>query len=112
MPEYADSVLQAAIHNKSRVVEAHLSTVTSDEAQRMRMIKEVDEFYRNAFFYASAYGNLDSLELLAAADIDVHITDKFHRTSLHYAALNDNSKVIETVFMANKSSGKNVWFFG
>ena len=112
MPEYAESVLQAALHNKSQVLEAHLSTATTDEGQRKRLIKEIDGHYRNSLFYAAAYGNLDALELLAAADCDLHITDKYHRTALHYAALNDNSKVIEAVFLAHKASGKNVWVFG
>ena len=76
------------------------------------MIREPDEHYRNAFFYAAAYANLEALELLAAADIDVHLTDKYHRSALHYAALNDQPKALEAVFLAHKSTGKNVWFYG
>jgi ankyrin repeat protein len=76
------------------------------------LIREVDEHYRNGFFYAAAYGNLEALELLTAADSDSHITDKFHRTAMHYAAMNDKSKVIEAVFLAFKTAGKNIWVYG
>ena len=54
MPSYADSLLESALHNKTRVLEAHLSTVTSDESQRRRLIRELDEHSRNAFFYVAA----------------------------------------------------------
>jgi hypothetical protein len=111
-PPYAESVLESALHNKTRVLEAHLSTVTSDEAQRKRMIRELDEHSRNAYMYAAAYGNLEALELLAAADIDVHVTDKYHRSAMHYAAMNDSSKVVEAVFLAHKASGKKIWLYG
>lgn len=36
----------------------------------------------------------------------------FFRTALHYAAMNDSSKVIEAVFMAFKAAGKPVSIHG
>jgi len=30
-PSYAKSILEAAIHNKTRVIEAHLTTLSEDE---------------------------------------------------------------------------------
>jgi ankyrin repeat protein len=39
--------------------------------------------------YAAANSDLESLELLSAADAPFNVTDIYHRTALHYAALND-----------------------
>jgi ankyrin repeat protein len=66
-------------------------------------VNEVDEYGRSAIFYAAYYGNLESIELLSATDANLNLTDKFQRTPLHYAAMNDNSKIIEAVFMAFKA---------
>jgi ankyrin repeat protein len=63
----------------------------------------MDEYGRTALFYTAYYGNLEAIELLAAADASFNITDSRHRTALHYACLNDNSKLIELIFMAFKT---------
>lgn len=110
-PVYASSILQSAIHDKSRVLEALLSTI-SDNDQRYFQLSDTNEFGRNAVAYAAIHGNLESLELLAAADASFNRTDMFFRTALHYAAMNDSSKVIEAVFMAFKAAGKPVSIYG
>ena len=64
---YANSILQSAIHNKTRVLEAHLSTMNDD--QKKYQINERDSDYsRTAVSYAAFYANVESLELLAASD--------------------------------------------
>lgn len=73
---------------------------------------ESDDNNRNSVHFAAAHANLEALELLAAADAHVHITDKFHRTAMHYAAMNDVSKIIETVFVAFKTQGKPLSVYG
>lgn len=97
-PPYADSILQSAIFNKSRVLEAHLS-ITNDD-YRKRLVDEVDQYGRSALFYSCFYGNLESVELLAAADCSINLTDCRHRTALHYAAMTDNPKIVESVFVS------------
>ena len=84
-----------------RILEAHLSTMPED--QRKCQVDELDDCGRSAVFYAAYYGNIESLELLSAADASFNLTDKFHRTPLHYAALNDSAKLIEAIFLAFKS---------
>lgn len=73
-PAYANSLLQAAIHDKGRVLEALLSTV-QDVDQRRFLLHERDEHNRNAVFYAAANGNVEALELLSAADASFNLTD-------------------------------------
>eukprot|EP00347_Sterkiella_histriomuscorum_P016183 403354171 len=91
-PLYSNSILQSAIFNKSRIIEAHLSTMADD--QKKVQINQLDEDHsRSAIFYSAFYGSVESIELLAA-------------TPLHYAAINDNSKVIECIFMAFKQQGE------
>ena len=84
------------------MLEALLSS-TEDTARRNSLLTEIDNLNRNAPFYAAAYASLDSIELLSAADASFTLTDKYHRTVMHYAALNDISKLIEAVFLAFKS---------
>ena len=75
-----------------------------NDDQKKYQINEVDEEHaRSAIFYSSYYGNVEAIELLAASDAHINLTDKYHRTCLHYGAMNDNSKVIEAIFMAFKS---------
>ena len=107
-PPYARSVVQAAIHNKSRVLEALLTTIPEGH-ERTYLINEVDEEnHRNAVMYCAMLGDSDSLELLAAADASFNISDVHCRTAMHYAAMNDSSKLIEAVFLPFKSAGKAV----
>ena len=74
----------------------------NDDLKRFQ-INEVDEEHaRSAVFYAAFYGSVEAIELLAASDANLNMTDKYHRTPLHYAAMNDNKKIIEAVFMAYK----------
>ena len=110
-PAYADSILQSAISNKPRVLEALLSS-TEDTARRTSLLTEIDNLNRNAPFYAAAHASLDSIELLSAADASFTLTDKYHRTVMHYAALNDISKLIEAVFLAFKSQSKPLQIYG
>ena len=101
-PLYARSILQSAIHNKTRVLEAHLSTMS--DSLKARMIDEQDEdFSRSAAFYSAYYGNVDALELLSASDAKFNMTDRFSRTCLHYGAMTNNSKAVEAIFMAFKA---------
>ena len=53
--------------------------------------------------YACYYGNVDSVELLVAAGAYINNTDSRFRTCLHYAAMNDNAKLIEAVFISFKN---------
>ena len=111
VPEYAESLLISAIFNKTRVLEAHLSSLSNLELRKLALF-ETDESNRNAVHYACAHANLESLELLAAADAYFYIADKFHRTAMHYAAINDVSKIIETVFLAFRTLGKPLSVYG
>ena len=101
----------SAVYNKTRVLEAHLSSLNSVELRKMALL-ESDDNNRNSVIFAAAHANLEALELLAAADAHVHVTDKFHRTAMHYAAMNDVSKIIETVFVAFKTQGKPLSVYG
>lgn len=81
--------------------------------QKMYQINETDEEHmRSALFYSAFYGSVEAIELLAASDASINLTDKYHRTPLHYGAMNDTSKVIEAVFMAFKSQGKSIKIYG
>lgn len=51
-------------------------------------------------FYSSYYNALDSVELLIASEASLYLTDTRHRTALHYAVMNDNSKLIEAIVIA------------
>jgi ankyrin repeat protein len=101
----------SAIFNKTRVLEAHLSSLSNLELRKLALF-ETDESNRNAVHYACAHANLESLELLAAADAYFYTADKFHRTAMHYAAINDVSKIIETVFLAFRTLGKPLSVYG
>ena len=54
--------------------------------------------------FSSYYGNLDAVEYLAASDAVAQMTDKRGRTALHYAAINDNATLIETIFLHAKAN--------
>jgi ankyrin repeat protein len=73
-----------------------------DDAKK-RGVNEVDKFGRSAVFYAAYYGNVEALELLTVSDALLSLVDTRHRTPLHYAAMTDNSKVIEAIFIGFKS---------
>ncbi len=66
------------------------------------MLSETDSLGRNAPFYAAAFADLESIEFLSAADGPFNLTDKFHRTVMHYAAMHDIPKLIESVFLEFK----------
>ncbi|CDW79967.1 ankyrin repeat [Stylonychia lemnae] len=110
-PPYANSILQSAINNKSRIIEAHLSTM-NDDIKKYQINQLDEEHARSAVFYAAFYGSVEAIELLAASDANLNLTDKYHRTPLHYAAMNDNKKIIEAVFMGFKQQGKPIKIHG
>lgn len=64
---------------------------------------EADEG-RTALMFASFYANLDAVEFLAASDASAQIIDKKGRSCLHYAAINDNAQLIETIFLHAKAN--------
>lgn len=53
--------------------------------------------------FAAYYNNVESMELLAASDANFAIYDKFGRNCMHYACMQDNSKVINIIFMECKT---------
>jgi len=66
-PVYARSILQSARHNKTKVLEAHLSIVAG--TNRVELVNQAEKSTgRNALMFACYYGNLTSVELLAASD--------------------------------------------
>jgi ankyrin repeat protein len=101
----------SAIYNKTRVLEAHLSSLRTAELRKLALY-ESDDNNRNSVHFAAAHANLEALELLVAADAHIHLTDKYHRTAMHYAAINDVSKIIETVLIAFKKLGKPLSVYG
>ena len=101
----------SAVYNKTRVLEAHLSSYNSTELRKLALM-EFDGCKRNACHFAAAHANVESLELLTAADAHIHFTDKYHRTAMHYAAMNNDSKVIETVFLAFKQQDRPLQVYG
>jgi ankyrin repeat protein len=52
--------------------------------------------------FCAYHSNVDGVELLAASDAKVQIIDSKGRTALHYAAMGDSNKMIQTLFMASK----------
>lgn len=54
--------------------------------------------------FASYYANTEAVEFLAASDASAHIIDKKGRSCLHYAAINDNAQLIETIFLHAKAN--------
>lgn len=65
--------MQAAKHNKGKVLEAHISLVKDTE--RSKKLDSADENGRTCAVFAAYYGNLDALELLAASDATFHTLD-------------------------------------
>jgi ankyrin repeat protein len=99
--------LQAAKHNKTKVLEAHLSVVAGTE--RIELVNQAEKASgRTALMFASYYSNLTSVELLAASDARFQLIDNKGRCCLHYAAINDNQKLIETIFLMSKTSDGSV----
>jgi ankyrin repeat protein len=88
-PPYAKSILQAARHNKTKVLEAHLSVVSG--AERIAMVNQAElSTGRTALMFACFYGNLSAVELLAASDANFWFVDNKGRSCMHYATINDN----------------------
>ena len=54
--------------------------------------------------FSAYYGNTDSVEFLAASDAVAQVFDKRGRSCLHYAAINDNAQLIETIFLHAKAN--------
>ena len=100
-PLYAFSALEAAKHDKGKVWEAHISLLK--DADRAKMLDAADYNGRTCAMFAAYYSNLESIELLAASDATFSAFDKFGRTCLHYASMQDNSKVINIIFMECKT---------
>ena len=61
--------------------------------------------------YAAFYNNLDIIEILSASEARFQLTDAKGRNCLHYAALNDADKVMQTIFLVCKTSPKSVLSF-
>lgn len=68
-PVYALSVLEAARHNKTKVLEAHLSLLAGDE--RVNACNSSDPEGRTPAHFTAFYGNLDGLELLCASEASI-----------------------------------------
>lgn len=104
-PPYATSLIQSARFNKEKVVEAHLTLMAGSERVKNVNLAE-KETGRTALMFASFYGSLDAVELLTASDAIPQLLDSRNRSCLHYAALNDDTKLIETIFLMSKSDPK------
>lgn len=59
---------------------------------------------RNAMMFASYYANTTCVELLAASDAIFQLVDQKGRCCLHYAAMNEDQKLIDTIFLIAKTS--------
>ena len=104
-PPYANSLLQSTRHNKGKVVEAHLTLMAGDE--RISKVNTAEKTTgRSCLMFSSFYANLDAVELLLASDAIPQLIDKTGRSALHYAAINDNAKLIETIFLVAKTEPK------
>ena len=88
-PSYARSILQSARHNKTKVLEAHLSIVAGSES--INLVNQAEASTgRTALMFAAYYANLTAVELLAASDANMFLADSAGRTCLHYAAINES----------------------
>ena len=102
-PPYADSLLHSARFNKGKVLEAHLTLMAGND--RVKTVNKAEnESGRTALMFSSYYGNVDAVEYLAASDAIAHLVDKKGRSCLHYAAINDNAQLIETIFLHAKAN--------
>ena len=73
--------------------------------QRVNMVNEAEkETGRNALMFACYYGNTTSVELLAASDAVFQLVDNRGRCCLHYASMNEDQKLIDTIFLISKTS--------
>ena len=73
------------------------------DSERQKKLDAADENGKTCAVFAAYYGNLDSIELLAASDATFATFDKFGRTCLHYASMQDNPKIINVTFMECKT---------
>ena len=94
-------MLQAAKHDKGKVLEAHISLLKDSE--RAKRLDAADSNGRTCAIFSAYYSNVESIELLAASDATFNTFDKFGRTCLHYACMHDNSKVINVIFLECKT---------
>ena len=102
-PPYADSLLQSARFNKGKVLEAHLTLMAGND--RVKNVNKAErDMGRTSLMFSSYYGNMDAVEFLAASDAVAQIVDKKGRSCLHYAAINDNAQLIETIFLHAKAN--------
>ena len=53
--------------------------------------------------YACYHNNIEMAQLLITAGACLNVTDDQHRMCLHYAAMNDNSKLIEAIVIGFKN---------
>ena len=75
--------------------------------ERVKMVNLAEkETGRNSLMFASFYQNLDAVEFLLASDAVPQLVDLQGRSAMHYAAINDNAKLIETLFLVAKSEPK------
>ena len=54
--------------------------------------------------FSSFYANLDAVEYLCASDASAQLVDGKGRSCMHYAAINDNAQLIETLFLHAKAN--------
>ena len=93
----------ASKYGRSRLVEAHLSSLPSAEEERKERLNEQDPDGRTAVHYAVAHGDYETLSLLLCSGASASILDSRGRTALHYAAaLEDDklaSRIINMIFL-------------
>lgn len=101
-PIYARSILQAAKYDKPEIIQAILTCLPENE--RISHINMADkDSGRNALMFAAYHESLSAIEYLAASGGVIQLYDQKGRTCLHYAAMNDNAKLIETIFLSGKA---------
>ena len=66
-PPYANSLLQSARYNKTKVLEAHL-TLTAGSERISKVNKAEAQDGRSSLMFACYYDNVEAVELLAASD--------------------------------------------
>ena len=76
----------------------------TDPAKRKSLINKGDEYGRSAIFYSCYHGNYEVMSLLLAAGADACIADSKWKTPLHYVAKNDDSRMVDLIFLHNKDT--------